>query len=133
MTTLQEIIHASTFYVHRGSWVYAKVSGNLDLNDCFMLTKDKDEITAVFEAGKAARFNVLERNKDLRKLIEVRVSAPFYAVGFLAAITKAISAKGCNNLVVSTYSKDYILVTESQFDKAKLALVELGFREETDE
>jgi hypothetical protein len=66
----------------------------------------------------------------LRKLIGLKVSAPFYAVGFLAAVAGAITAKGCNNLVVSTYSKDYVLVTLAHFEKARQALLELGFKEE---
>lgn len=127
---LTEIIKTSTFKVHEGSWIYAKVSGQPSLGDCFMLSKDEDEITAVFEVSNAGRFVIVEQNKDLRKLIEIKVSAPFYAVGFLAAITKAISSKGCNNLIVSTYSKDYVLVTESLFVQAKQALLELGFNEE---
>lgn len=131
MPELEEIIKASTFKVHEGLWVYAKVSGSPKLDDCFMLSRDEDETTAVFESGKAAQFEVIEQNKDLRKLIEIKVSAPFYAVGFLAAVTKAISSKGCNNLVVSTYSKDYVLITEAQFKTAEEALIELGFKKET--
>ena len=126
---LQEIIKTSTFTVHDGSYVYAKVSGQPSLDDAFMMSRDDDEVTAVFESGKADKFEVIEQNKDLRKLIELRISKPFYSTGFLAAVTKAISSKGCNNLLVCTYTKDYVLVTEQQFDKAKEALLEIGFRE----
>lgn len=127
---LSKIMEASTFGVCEGSWVYAKVAGEPKLNDCFMLSRDDEEMTAVFEESKASSFEIIERNKDLRKLIEIKVSAPFYAVGFLAAITNAISSKGCNNLIISTYSKDYVLVTEAQFDQAKQALLELGLKEQ---
>lgn len=127
---LQEVIKSSTFKVQAGLWIYAKVGGQPSLDDCFMLSRDDDELSAVFESGKTDKFEIIEQNKDLRKLIEIKVSAPFYAVGFLAAVTNAISCKGCNNLVVSTYSKDYILVTEAHFEVAKQALIELGFTEE---
>lgn len=127
---LKQVIASSFFTVHSGNYVYAKISGQPSLDDCFMLSKDADEITAVFEASKSDQFEIIEKNKDLRKLIEIQVSTPFYAVGFLAAVTQAISDKGCNNLVVSTYSKDYILVTEAQFPTAKQALVDMGFREQ---
>lgn len=126
---LQHIIASSSFTVHDGRWIYARVGGEPKLADCFMLSRDKDEVTAVFEETKAKRFEILEQNKDLRKLIEIKVSAPFYAVGFLAAITEAISAKGCNNLIVSTYSKDYVLVTDAHFPTAQQALTELGLQE----
>lgn len=124
---LQEVIKNSTFAVHPGKYVYAKVASAPNLDDAFMISRDDNEITAVFEVARVGSFAIIEQNKDLRKLIEIKVSAPFYAVGFLAAITEAITAKGCNNLVVSTYSKDYVLVTEAHFEQAKQALVELGF------
>lgn len=126
---LHEIIKSSNFTVYPGSYIYAKVDGAPSLQDAFMLSRDNDETTAVFEVSKIENFTIIEQNKDLRKLIEVTVSVPFYAVGFLAAITEAISAKGCNNLIVSTYSKDYVLVTEAQFEKARQALVDMGFKE----
>ncbi len=125
----QKVLDTSTFIAHEGEWIYSKVSEIPNLDDCFMVSKDEDEVTAVFEKSKADKIQVIEQNKDVRKLIEVRVSAPFYAVGFLAAITGAISGKGCNNLVISTYSKDYIMVTLEHFDKAKQALKELGLKE----
>jgi hypothetical protein len=127
---LKQVISSSFFTVHDGTYVYAKVSGQPSLDNCFMLSKDANEITAVFEASKSDKFKIIEKNKDLRKLIEIQVSTPFYALGFLAAVTKAISEKGCNNLIISTYSKDYILVTEAHFSAAKQALIELGFREQ---
>lgn len=130
---LQKVIKDSAFAVQPGRYVYAKVSDAPRLDDAFMLSRDNNETTAVFEVSKSDKFSIIEQNKDLRKLIEISVSAPFYAVGFLAAITRAISAKGCNNLVVSTYSKDYILVTEAHFVQAKQALIELGFSANEDE
>lgn len=125
---LQKVLDTSTFKVHEGEWIYAKVNGATSLEDCFMMAKDSDEITAVFEKSKADKFEIIDQNKDLRKLIEVRVSAPFYAVGFLAAITGAISSKGCNNLVISTYSKDYVMVTLEHFDNAIEALEQIGIK-----
>jgi hypothetical protein len=90
---LQEVIRTSTFTVHSGSFVYAKVSGRPSFTDAFMISSDDDELTAVYEQSKADKFEVIEQNKDLRKLIELRISKPFYAIGFLAAVTKAISSK----------------------------------------
>jgi hypothetical protein len=124
---LQEIIKKSRVSVKKGNYIYAKVSVELNLEDCFMVSRDKDEITAVFEESKTDRFEVIDKNKDLYRLIELKVSVPFYAVGFLAAVTGAISAKGANNLVVSTFSKDYVLVRIEQLDLALGALKELGF------
>ena len=76
-------------------------------------------------------YDVIEKNKDLWKLIEFKISTPFYVVGFLSTISKTIAAQGCNCLIVSTYSKDYLLVREDEFDRAKSALIGLGFSETT--
>ncbi len=127
---LRKIIDSSTFTVHSGEWLYAKVSEVPSLDNCFMVAKDNDEITAVFEREKRSNLKIIEENKDLRRLIELKVSVPFYAAGFLATVTGAISAKGCNNLVISTYSKDYVMVTLEHLEKAKEALLELGFKED---
>lgn len=91
---LKKIIESSSFKVHDGEWVYAKMNKAPQLEDCFMASTDQDEITACFKKEDEEKFDILEKNKDLRKLIEIKVSAPFYAVGFLAAVTGAISAKG---------------------------------------
>ena len=127
---LKKIIESSEFVVHDGEFVYAKLSSLPSSDDYFMISRDKDEITAVFDKDKRDNFHVIEENKDIRKLIELKVSTPFYATGFLAAVTGAISSRGCNNLVVSTYSKDYVLVTLNQFEQARQALLELGMKEE---
>ena|SRR3989344_5995825 len=127
---LKKIIESSEFVVHDGEFVYAKLSSLPSSDDYFMISRDEDEITAVFDKEKRDSFQIIEENKDIRKLIQLKVSTPFYATGFLAAATGAISSKGCNNLIISTYSKDYVLVTIDQFEQAKQALLELGMKEE---
>lgn len=126
---LKKVIESSTFVVHDGEWIYAKVGGQPKLDDCFMLSRDQDEITAVFKSEGRDKFEIIKENKDLRKLIELKVSVPFYAVGFLAAVSKAVAEQGSNILIVSTYSKDYILVNSNEISKTKQTLVNLGFEE----
>ena len=55
------------------------------------------------------------------------MALPFYAVGFLAKIAKAIAAKNLNILIVSTFSKDYLLIREEKYKTAVKALKETGF------
>ncbi len=126
---LKEIIASSKFRVEPGNYVYAKVSKTPNLEDCFMISKDKDETTVVLEEKDLPKVEIIEKNKDLYKLFELKVSLPFYAVGFLAAVTEAISSNGMNNLLISTYSKDYVLVRLEHEQKAKEALLNLGFKE----
>ena len=50
-------------------------------------------------------------------------------MGFLAAVSEAISAAGMDILIVSTYSKDYIMVKKNLTQKTKKILLSLGFQE----
>ncbi|MCX6812260.1 MAG: ACT domain-containing protein [Candidatus Berkelbacteria bacterium] len=72
--------------------------------------------------------DIIEKNKDIYSLIALNVSVPFYSVGFLAAVSGAIAEKGLNILIVSTYSKDYILIKKSKQKIAVETLLNLGFK-----
>lgn len=124
---LQDIIHASNFQIYEGDYVYAKVKKLPSLDGHFMVTKDKDEITVVTTAENLKSLELEERNKDTYSLIALNVSIPFYSVGFLAAVSDAIAAAGMNILIVSTYSKDYIMVKSDCLEKAKKVLLNIGF------
>lgn len=124
---LQEIINSSTFEVQEGTYVYCKVASKPQ-SDHFMVSQDKDEITVVTTVDKLGELDLIERNKENYKLIALNVSVPFYAIGFLAAVSSAIAKTGMNILIVSTYTKDYILVKEQNLKKAQKALFELGFK-----
>lgn len=130
MSAIQEILTETTFKQVPGEYIYAKLSKGPDNpNSFFMMSFDKDEVTVVTKAENYQNLNAVERNKDNYALFELCVTVPFYAVGFLASVTSAIAAKGMNVLVVSTYSKDYILVRTEHTDLAKETLRELGMKE----
>lgn len=128
---ITKIIKESSFKVEEGRFVYTKVAeipNNLDKH--FLISKDAEEITVVTREENISELNLLERNKDLYCLIPLNVSIPFYCVGFLAAVSQAIAEAGMNILIVSTYSKDYILVKDDKVEKARIILLKLGFREQ---
>ena len=125
-----EIIAASTFHVEPGIFVYAKVSEMpLAGGGHFLVTCDADEITVVTRHEKLESLALIERNKDDYRLIAMNVSVPFYSVGFLATVSDAIASNGLNVLIVSTFSKDYLLIKTEAFDLARRALLALGFSE----
>lgn len=128
MVSLDEVIRTSKVKVCKGRYAYLKVKG-ANLQNYFMVSRDEDETTVVAEEQDigSAEYSAIEK---WFKLIEVRVSAPFVALGFLAKITEAIAAKGLNVLVISTFSKDYFLVREESAEKAVQALREIGFKVE---
>lgn len=72
---------------------------------------------------------MIERNKDDYALIALNVSTPFYSVGFLATVSTAIAEHGMNILIISTFSKDYIMVREDKLDEARQVLIQMGFKE----
>lgn len=122
---LDEVIKSSQVIVHKGRYAYLK-SKNNELGNHFLVSQDKDEITIITEENNLPNENY-EKDVKWFKLIEIQVSMPFVAKGFLAKITKTIADKDLNVLVVSTFSKDYILVREETANIAINALKEVGF------
>ncbi|PIN76892.1 hypothetical protein COV17_00595 [Candidatus Woesearchaeota archaeon CG10_big_fil_rev_8_21_14_0_10_36_11] len=97
-----------------------------ELKNHFLICRDKDETTIITEEK-----NVLttKHEKEVKwfKLIEIKVSVPFLTPGFLAKISKTISNQNLNILIVSTFSKDYVLIREEDFEVALNALKDIGF------
>ncbi len=109
--------------------MYAQVLNAPSVDKHFMVSKDADEVTVVTKEENLPELDIKERNKDFYRLIALNVSIPFYSVGFLATISQAIAEQGMNILIVSTYSKDYIMVKDDKLEKAKSVLMGLGFKE----
>jgi len=95
----------------------------------FIVSRDEDEITVVTREENIDSLRILEKNKDNYTLVALNVSVPFYSVGFLATVSGAIAEEGMNILIVSTYSKDYIMVKKDCTEKTKSVLLKLGFTE----
>lgn len=122
---LNEVIRTSDVVVHRGRFAYLKCSEKPG-GSHFLVSQDSDEVTVVTNEQHVEAVKYAESTKWF-KLLEIRVSKPFIAKGFLAKISTTISAKNLNVLLVSTYSKDYALVREETADIAIQALEEVGF------
>ena len=123
--TLNKVIKSSKVIVHSGRYAYLKAQETA-INNHFLVSKDKDEITVVTEEANVPN---VQYGEDVKwfKLIEIKVSLPFLAKGFLAKVTKTIAYEDLNVLVVSTFSKDYILVREETYEVAVEALKKVGF------
>jgi len=122
---LEEVIKTSKVLVHKGRYAYLKGTQE-PVGNHFLVSKDKDEITIVTDEKNVNDVKFTESVKWF-KLIEIKVSLPFVAKGFLAKVTKTITDKNLNVLVVSTFSKDYILVREETYEVAVEALKKVGF------
>ncbi len=126
---LQDIIHKSAFKVQEGMYIYAQAKTTPTNQNHFMVAKDGEEITVVTRQEHLHEVDLIERNKDDWALIALHVSIPFYCPGFLAAVTGAIEKQGMDVLVISTYSKDYLLVKHDLLGTAKDTLRTLGMKE----
>ena len=127
---LRDIIANSTFEVVNGTFVYAQVRAVAEPEGHFMVTRDRDEITVVTEQARLAALDVIQRNKDDYALIAVNVAVPFYCVGLISAVSAEFAADGLDILVVSTYSKDYVMVKLEALSQARAILVRVGFRDQ---
>ena len=129
---LDEVIRSSEVIVRSGRYAYLKAGPPADrgepveLGAHFLVARDADEITVVTEEANLGALDLADAVKWFR-LIEIRVSQPFAAPGFIARVTRAIADRGLNVLAVSTFSKDYFLVREESTDTAVAALRDVGF------
>lgn len=124
MSQLEKIIKDSSFVIEDGIYSVAKVEGGILPTGCFMVTKDQMEITAIYRSDLDIR-NVVDK-KDGYVLIGIDVSIPFYSVGFIAEITRRLANEGINVLVVSTFSRDYVLVSNQHKEVSRNTLVKMG-------
>ncbi|MBI1969210.1 ACT domain-containing protein [Candidatus Woesearchaeota archaeon] len=122
---IKRAIKDSVVLIQQGRYAYLKTKEK-SKNGHFLVTQDKDEVTVIAEESNVPKISY-EQIVKWFKLIEIKVSKPFEVVGFLATITKAIADKSITVLIVSTFSKDYLLIREEHLDKAIHALQELGF------
>jgi len=123
---LREVIRGSQAILHEGRYAYLKAASQTNLGDHFLVAQDGDETTVV-TAERHVDSLLFEEDVKWFRLIEIRVSLPFLAKGFIAAVTRALADRDLNVLVVSTFSKDYFLVREEGSDEALAALRDLGF------
>lgn len=125
---MKKIISTSTFLVQPGEFWYVKVSKFPDSKKHFMISQDSDEITVLTKKENVQELEIIKKNPQDWKLIALNLSAPFTA-GFLAIVTSAIAKEKTNSLIVSTYSKDYVIARKEHLNKVVKALKKLGLKE----
>lgn len=126
MLSLDDTIRKSPVRVMPGRYAVARCADMPASGSYFMVARDADEITVIAEESEVAALGALEVENGYR-LLEIRVATPFQGVGLLAAVSRAIAAAGRNVLIVSTYSKDYLLLKEETAAVGMQALSSAGF------
>lgn len=125
---LTEILNHSTYRVLPDLYSIAKINSDFATDKAFMVSQDEVETTAIYKEG-VARKGIIEEKKDYR-LIAMNVAIPFYSPGFIASIAQALAAKRISVLVVSTYSRDYFIVSSKDISQTIDEIHKLGIREQ---
>lgn len=126
MESLNDVIAASPVRLMPGRYAVAKCATVPTGSGLFMVARDADEVTVIAEEAHLPALDAREVEHGYR-LVEIRVAIPFQGVGFLAAVSRALADAGLNILVVSTYSKDYLLLKEESAAEGLRALAAAGF------
>ncbi|HWW62298.1 MAG TPA: ACT domain-containing protein [Thermoanaerobaculia bacterium] len=128
MSDIQNIIERSTFH-RAGTYLYVRASAVRNPESHLMVTRDDRELTVVTTEEQLEDVDVIERNPDRWTLLTIDCANPFYCVGFIAKISARLSAAGIDILVVSTFSRDWVMVKDEDADLAATLLREIGFHE----
>lgn len=123
-----DVIARSTFR-RAGTYLYVRASAVREPHLHLMVTHDDREITVVTTDDLLGHVDVLEINRDRWMLLTIDCANPFYCVGFLAKISAVLSNGGMDILVVSTFSRDWVLVKADEADRAAELLRGIGFQE----
>ena len=130
MENLDSVIRMSPVRVCPGTYCVAKVAGQTEDGNHFMITRDEEEVTVITHEANIPRLEVSEVKGGF-SLVEIKIATPFEGVGFLATVAGTIADAGLNILVVSTFSRDYVLLKEEELEKGLEALRARGFPIET--
>jgi hypothetical protein len=126
---ISSVLTTSSFEVLDGTYVFAKTSVPPPVQGHFLVVHDGEETTVVTRSEKLEGLALLERHPDELVLVALNVSVPFYAVGFLASVSSAMARRGINVLIVSAYSRDFLLVRHDRRCDAVAALVDVGMHD----
>jgi hypothetical protein len=78
--------------------------------------EEAEGLTLVLRQEEAERLKIPHSFPS--KMLKIAVHSSLEAVGFLAAMTSALAARGISSNVVSAYYHDYIFVPEVRADEA---------------
>lgn len=118
-------IRNGKFYIWRET--FAIVKAKKIRPDAFASIVDKRNITLVIEQRKLDKKDAINVENDW-KILTFDMVLPFDLVGFLAAVSKALSDAGISIYVISAYSTDHILVKKKDIGRATKQLKALGFK-----
>lgn len=126
----QQVIRQSDFYLEADYFyvVQAQRVGTPHLHR--LLCHDDKETTVITTEALLYDVDILARNKEQWRLFVINCANPFYCVGFLSAISTAMTKAGLDILLTSTFSRDLVFVPQQHSSQAAMLLQQLGFRQQ---
>ena len=96
----------------------------------FLVTHEAEEVSVITTEDKLhiLTSQILKQRRWFC-LLEFKMSTPFETPGFLAAIASKLASRQLNILLVSTFSKDWLLLREEDLETGLNSLHELGFQQ----
>ena len=125
--TTQAVIAGSDFYLESDCYYFVDASAVGDASLHRLICRDDKEMTVVTTQSGLADLVIKSQNQDQWRLLVINCANPFYCVGFLQSIAAAMTSVGIDILLVSTFSRDYVFVKNSQCDMAVHTLCGIGF------
>jgi hypothetical protein len=116
--------------LHTQRYVVLQVRECPDPQPHFLVTHEAEEISVITTEDKLDELapQTLQQQGWFR-LLQFKMSTPFETSGFLAAIASQLAARQLNILMVSTFSKDWLLLREKDLEIGLTSLHELGFQQ----
>ena len=128
--TLQETIKQSPFVLYPLRYAVLQVAECPNPQRHFLVTHEAEEISVITTEDKLEMLTpqILKQQYWFR-LLEFKMSTPFETPGFLAVIASKLASRQLNILLVSTFSKDWLLLREEDLETGLSSLQELGFQQ----
>jgi hypothetical protein len=131
---LKTAINSSIVRVIPGQYTIGQLQPGVAVPHGALLTfNDEIETTVVYRTDLWPPELSTKKSRGPYSVIRLVLSQPFVVVGFIAAVTKAVSAAGINQLSFATYSFDYIFVQSQDLVAALKGLQAAGFTVATED
>ena len=126
MAQLDDVIRSSPIAVSRERYAVVRLAEPCPLGDHFLVCRDADETTLISPEALVPWEAALATETWFR-LLAIRMATPFATPGFLARVASVLAQRGINVYVVSTFSKDCVLLKEEDLEEGVAALAAIGF------
>ena len=127
---LRQTINSSPFVLHPQRYTVLQVQECPNPQPHFLVTHEAEEVSVITTEDKLhiLTSQILKQQRWFC-LLEFKMSTPFETPGFLAAIASKLASRQLNILLVSTFSKDWLLLREEDLETGLNSLHELGFQQ----